>query len=245
MAMFKSKRNESGVAMIEGALTAMLWISLLLGTLFFGSEFVQALQVVQVDRDAGHMYARGVNPSTDPTNSNQILIARLGYQLGLATFDTNWNVTGVNTTGPMVVILTGIQVPSATACTLVDPNEACTNKDLWVVTSRVIVGNSGLRGSNYTQDPLPAAELDPSTGIVTNKSVIITVAGKPVTYTFPYYLTDARLQLKNFNLIPCSPATLTTGLPEDTAVYMAEAFLQTPGVPTFIGSGGIYSADFF
>ncbi|MGO9096094.1 MAG: hypothetical protein ACLQGV_12795 [Bryobacteraceae bacterium] len=239
--MSKPKRSESGAAMIEGALSTLLWVPLLLGTLYYGTEFVTALQVVQVTRDAGHMFARGVNFTTSSTNSNQILLARLGYQLGLATF-TGSAVTGVNTSGSMVIILTKIQNVSANACTAWAGSTTCPNLNKWVVTQQLIIGNSALRGSNYAQDPLPASELDSTSGTVLPE----TSGGSNY-----YYLGDTKLQLQNFNLIQCDATTLTTGFPQDTPAYMAEAFVQTPGIPNVGmlpgsgGGGGIYSMDIF
>jgi hypothetical protein len=234
MAMSKLKRSESGAAMIEGAFSSLLFVPLLLGTLFFGSEFVTTLQAVQVTRDAGHMFARGVNFTTSATASNQILLARLGQQLGLATFDAGGNVTGVNTTGPMVVTITAIQNVSPTACQAMNGTTTCPNVGMWVVTQQVIIGNSTLRISNYTQNPLPAGEMDAITG-----KVLTTTSG---SYTYPYYLSDTKFQLRNFNLIPISDAA---GFPHDTSAYMAESFMQTPGVPGFIGGGGIYTHTIF
>jgi len=234
MAMSKLKRSESGAAMIEGAFSTMIWVPLLLGTLFFGSEFVTTLEAVQVTRDAGHMFARGVNFTTSATASNQMLLARLGQQLGLATFDGSGNVTGVNTTGPMTVTLTAIQNVSPAACAAMNGTTTCPNVGMWVVTQQVIIGNSTLRTSNYTRNPLPAGEMDAVTG-----AVLTTTSG---VYTYPYYLSDTKFQLNNFNLIPINNAS---GFPQDTPAYMAESFLQTPGVPGFIGGGGIYTHTIF
>lgn len=232
--MSKSKRSESGAAMIEGAFSTLLWVPLLLGTLFYGSEFVQALQLVQVTRDAGHMFARQVPFTTSATSQNQMLLARLGQQLGLATLDGSGNVTGANTTGPMVLILTAIQNVDGTACLAYAGTTTCPNLGMWVVTRQITIGNAGLRKSNYLPNGVPASELDPSTGVV-----LSTTSGG---FTYPYYLSDAALQLQNFTAIPIDNVA---GFPSDTPVYMAEGFLQTSGVPGFIGSGGIYANMLF
>jgi hypothetical protein len=224
--------------MIEGAFTTLIWVPLLLGTLFYGSELVQALQVVQLTRDAGHMFARLVNFTTSATSQNQMLLARLGQQLGgsapFATFDTSGNVTGVNTTGNMVVILTAIQNVSGTACKAYNGTTSCPNLGMWVVTQQLTIGNASLRKSNYTPSGVPATELDTTSG-----AVLSTTSGG---YTYPYYLSDTSLRLTNFNLIPIDNAA---GFPQDTPAYLAESYLATPGVPGFLGGAGVYVGTIF
>jgi hypothetical protein len=221
--------------MIEGALSTLFWVPLLLGVLYFGSALVTALQVVQVDRDAGHMFARGVYFGTDTAGyANETLLARLGQQLGLASVDGSGNVTGVSTTGPMVIILTKIQNVSANACVAYNGVVGgCANVGDWVVTQRLNIGNSTLRQSNYTPSGVPSADLDPTSGVVVN--------GTNGNYTYPLYLQDSSLRLTGFNLITIS----ATGFPTDTPAYLAEAFLQTPVVPGFPGSGGLYMMTIF
>jgi hypothetical protein len=180
------------------------------------------------------MFARQVPFTTSPTNADQMLLARLGEQLGLATFDASYNVTGVNTTGPMVIILTAIQNVSANACMAYDGTTSCPNLGMWVVTQQITIGNANLRKSNYLPNGVPAGELDSTTGVVLTKT-----SG---AFTYPYYLSDPALQLTGFTAIPINA---TTGFPPDTPVYMAEGFLSTPGVPGFIGGGGIYTNMLF
>ena len=55
------KQNSRGVSTIEFAFSMLVMVPLLLGTGVTGINMIRSLQTVQLARDAGHMYARGVN----------------------------------------------------------------------------------------------------------------------------------------------------------------------------------------
>jgi hypothetical protein len=156
------------------------------------------------------MYARGVDFSQD---SNKAMVANLGEALNL-------QVSG----GDSVVILTTVQYVDATVCGAVTP---CNNKNKWVLTQRSTIGNSSLtkagvifRG-NYTLSDLPSGDFD-SAGRVTGN----------------YALTDSRLRLTNFNLLPT--ATDTTGFQPGKPAYLVEAYARSRSVAGFRTNAGLY-----
>src|ERR1039458_10471924 len=71
-----------GAACIEFAFVSMVLVPLLLGTGAAGINMILTLQTIQVARDAGHMYARGLDFSQP---GNQTILGNLGSTLGLST----------------------------------------------------------------------------------------------------------------------------------------------------------------
>ncbi|MBV8864037.1 MAG: hypothetical protein JO210_01405 [Acidobacteriaceae bacterium] len=63
----KKQSRERGSAFIEFLFTSLIWLPLLLGTILFGINLVKAIEVSQLSRDSGHMYAYGID-FTQPQN---------------------------------------------------------------------------------------------------------------------------------------------------------------------------------
>ena len=128
-----SRKRIRGSAMVEFVLFAPFLVSLITGTLFYGTRLVKALEVTEIARDTASMYARGVDFS-DP--NNQALVVRLGQDLGLQTSGGNG-----------VVILSTLEYITQTQCDAF-PNKGC-NKGNWVYTSVLSFGATSLRQSNF------------------------------------------------------------------------------------------------
>jgi Flp pilus assembly protein TadG len=226
--MSNTKRTQSGAAAIEFSLSALLWLPLMLGTLFFGAELIQDLQAVQLARDIASMYARNVDFSQA---ANKSFVARLGRELNL-------QVTG----GSGVVILTTIQYISQNECNALPTGTACTNLLHWVVTQRTTVGDPSLRLSSYTSDPLPSSLFDTSGKVLSHASP-----------SYPLYLTNSLLQLNsNFNATRLTVLTDASNLPvkdasgmpvaygAGTSVYVVEVYFKSTPVPGFRNNPGVY-----
>lgn len=74
------RQNQRGNTIVEFALVSMLLVPLLLGTVNVGMNISRSIQVTQVSRDAGHMYARFIDFSKD---ANKDIVVRLAHGLGL------------------------------------------------------------------------------------------------------------------------------------------------------------------
>lgn len=123
-----------GTAMIEFAFSLLLLIPLLLGTYAFGLNFIRSIQVTQLTRDAGHMYARNVDFSL---TANQNFLRRLAAGLNLDA----------------VIILSTIRMISDADCSGAGlSGSACTNRGQAVFANRIVVGSSAL-GSSYFGAP--------------------------------------------------------------------------------------------
>ena len=64
--MYASRKRQKGSMLVEFVLVmALVMVPLLLGTMVVGFNLIRSIQVNQINRDAGHMYARGVDFSSD------------------------------------------------------------------------------------------------------------------------------------------------------------------------------------
>lgn len=151
----KQTRRERGSMMIEFVLVASLFlVPLIIGTFTYGFALIRASEAVQLTRDVGHMYSRGVDFSVQ---ANQNLLASSLAQ-GLSLVANNSNVTG-GTTGNGVVVLSTMTYLTAATC------NNCANAGHVVVMNRVIVGNNGIFTTLYGN---PNSNIINSSGDVTN-----------------------------------------------------------------------------
>ena len=67
---------------MEFCLISVVWVPLLLGTVSLGFDLIRAIQVSQVCRDAGHMWAYGVDFRQ---TQNQGLLANLAKPLNVVS----------------------------------------------------------------------------------------------------------------------------------------------------------------
>ena len=168
----KRRRGERGTAALEFAFAfALFWIPLFLGMVVIGFNLIRAVQVTQVCRDAGHMYAYGIDFSQ---SAYQNLLVNLAIGLNMTT-----------TGGNGVVILSSVTYIDSAACTAggyqADTTH-CPNLNTIVFTRRIVIGNSTLHSSNLGSPN--SAELDSSGNV--------SVSG---------YLTDTANQVSNFSSI--------------------------------------------
>lgn len=152
-----ARTDERGSALVEFVLCfSLFWVPLFLGTLVIGFSLIEAVQVTQVCRDAGHMYAFGTDFSQ---SSNQYLLASFAPALDI-------DPTGVGGNG--VVILSTITYVDDALCpggNLPD-GSSCDNYHKVVFSKFLVVGNSGIHQSAFlSSNGVPATD---SSGNVTN-----------------------------------------------------------------------------
>ncbi|MGB9610198.1 MAG: hypothetical protein ACPL7M_04440 [Bryobacteraceae bacterium] len=136
----RRERRQSGNSLIEFALGFALLMPLYVWMLIYGLDLKHLMQVSQVSRDAGHMYARGVDFSLP---GNQDVLVRLAAGMRMT-----------RTGGAGVVILTRVLKVGAQDCT--DGGIAlssCSNLGQAVITQRIVVGNPSLRPSKIGTPP--------------------------------------------------------------------------------------------
>ena len=216
-----------GASCIEFAFITMLLVPLFLGTGAAGINLILTLQTIQVARDAGHMYARGLDFSQP---GNQTILANVGSTLGLSA---------TSGSGSAVVVLSALTYVDNAACTAagaVDSHgnpSGCTNLTKWVFTQRLEIGNSSVRTSNIGS-PLTSGP----TGVTVNSTTgrisvsdYVTKAGAVATFSSinPYTVVNGNV----------------SGLPSGQMLYVAEAAATAFSMPPFIGPSATYSYGLF
>lgn len=153
MSTARRRRNQSGLEMIEFALSSLFLLPIFLGTFVAGMNLIRANQCVHVTRDVGSLYMKGMDFSLSP---NKDLAVRLANGLGLLNHPSSGNG---------VVILSQVTFIGDATCTangLI--GSACTNRGQYVFTQRLTIGNTTLRTSSLGA---PAATVN-SAGMVQN-----------------------------------------------------------------------------
>ncbi len=142
----KSKRRR-GIAILEFTLSTMFLIPLLLGTLVFGFRLIRSIEMMQITRDLGHMYLKGVN------------FANPGPQQNAQTLASGFNLT---TTGTSLVILSELKTEQQSDCdaaNIAPAGTACANLGQPVFIQQLTVGNSTAGVSPFGTPPTTAGQV--------------------------------------------------------------------------------------
>ena len=217
------RKKSGGGSAIEFVLICLVLIPLFLGTGAIGVNLVRTLQTVQLARDAGHMYARGIDFSQQ---ANQTVLYQLGSSLGL---------TSSSSSSTAVVILSNLIYVDSGQCLAVGkwntgsntPN-GCTNYQKWVFTQRLTFGDTSLRSSNLGS---PSTSLvNATTGQISQQNYV-TNAGAVASFSAinPYQNTSGAI----------------SGLPSGQTLYAAEAGAQAWVMPPYFYNQSTYSFDYF
>lgn len=130
------KTSERGSALVEFVLCfGLFWIPLFFGTLVLGLNLNRAMQVTQVCRDAGHMYAY----YTD--------FSQPAYQNMLVNLAPSLNITTNGGNG--VVVLSTITYADQTACNGANLTNGCPNMGQAVIVRRIVIGNPSIHDSAF------------------------------------------------------------------------------------------------
>ncbi len=221
------RENSRGVAALEFALSLLFLIPLLLGLTAIGLNMLRTLETIQVARDAGHMYAKGVDISQPGV---QTIVASIGAPIGLTT---------QSATSEAAVIFSTVTYVDAAMCKSAGKADAsgnpkdCTNFGQWVFTQRLTVGKASLRTSNFG-GPLRSGPDPVTVNSTTGKIPLddqVTNAGDVATFSGinPYAVVDENV----------------SGLPSGQVIYIAEAVAKGFAMPPFAGGGTMYSYNMF
>jgi TadE-like protein len=210
----KSRTAESGSALIEFVFCfGLFWVPLFLGMLTVGFNLIAAVEVTQVCRDAAHMYSQGIDFSQD---TYKTLLINLAPGLGLAA-----------TGGKGEVILSSITYIDDTDCAAASlTGTNCTNRSQYVVTRRIVIGNTGT-GFPTSDFGTPSSTILDSSGNVKSSS-----GGTP------YYLTNSSARASNFQ------SSTGVTLASQHYAYTAEMYVQSPYWSS-LGTSGISARSIF
>ena len=145
----RRNRSRRGNTIIEFVLvTALVLLPLLMGGMVIGFNLIRAIQANQVNRDSGHMYARGVDFSTTTGAGNRDVLTYMAPRLA-------------GSSGTGVVVLSEFQYVGPNTC------KNCANTGHAVFLQQLTIGNSALMSSHFGTLPAGSMKQD-GTGTVIN-----------------------------------------------------------------------------
>jgi hypothetical protein len=166
MTRLSRKRNRSGTTIIEFVLvTALVLVPLLMGSLIIGFNLIRAIQANQVNRDSGHMFARGVDFSTTTGAGNRAVLTYMAPRLAFSP------PTGV-------VILAAIQYVGPNTC------DQCPNEYHAVFLQQLMIGNPALLNSYFGTVQAGSMKTD-GTGTVKNPYTDTSVQADAILSVIP------------------------------------------------------------
>jgi hypothetical protein len=132
-----------------GLVISLVLVPLLLGVTVYGLNLIRILQANQLNRDAGHMFARGVDFSGSASGLvNRAILYKMTPALKTAT-----------SSGTAVLILSSVQYVGTTSCS------SCANVGHVVFLQQIVLGNPSLKASTF--GTVPASKMG-TDGKVTN-----------------------------------------------------------------------------
>jgi hypothetical protein len=196
------RRHKSrGNSAIEFALIVPVMITLLLGTFGIGINLIHALEVVQLARDAGHMFARGVD-FTSKSPGNVKILGAVGESLGLDIAHPS--------SSKAVVYLSKLTYVDNATCHAGGQPDNCQNHGKWVFVQRqLIFGGTGIYSSTFGN---PASVPVQADGLKIAPSVYVTNGEAVCT------------RCSTLGIVP--QETSATGVPSQEFIYISEAAVQ-------------------
>ena len=181
----QNRRKSRGTAIVEFVLAAtFIYTPLILGTMLVGVNIIRAIQVTQVNRDAGHMFARGVDFSA---TVNQSMLAYVASGLNLTS------------DGKSVVNLSAILKVGPKECPT-----GCANLGKTVFTRQIRLGNTALRASAYGTPAVNGSGavvnyLTSSAAVTTTfDPAVMTLSDGEIAYVAETYYSSSELDLPGF-----------------------------------------------
>ena len=217
-----NRKNSKGVAIIEFALSMLVMVPLLLGTIGIGIQMVKSMQVIQMSRDSGRLYGssaggKGKDLST-PAYRN--ILAKLGA-------DLNLHATAGDTGGSAVLILTTVKYIDT---------PGTQNYQQWVFHHRLLMGRTDYITSNLGS-PLVVQD-NHFSAVTLNAQGLVWPASQE---------TDNPNCRANFTTKgnPFVNAGVMSDLPSGTLLYVTEVAAKGFTLPPYASGGLMYNYNVF
>jgi len=180
----RKRENQRGNAILEFAMVSIVLFPLLLGVVSLGVNLGHTTQTIQICRDAGHMYAKGVDFSQ---SGNQQVIVDIASPMGITSA----------TAGTGVVILSQIMQVYQDECTAAGVT-SCSNLGSNVVINRIVIGNSTYTSHYATPNPSLidssgniGTGTNTTNGYLNDSSVVVANLGTTLSEGQIVYLSEA------------------------------------------------------
>jgi hypothetical protein len=200
----RSIKVRRGVAVMEFTFSLLFLIPLLLGLFVFGFKLIRSLEMMQITRDLGAMYLRGVDfRNTTPGGAQDIA----------KTLAEEYKLTA---TGNSVVILSRVKFIGAADCVLANAQptavttntSVCTNLNHLVFTEQLKIGNTGAGTSGFGTPPLqvtgctPLGPGTPCVGTVTLRDLGRTSSAQTTGFPMVVKAGESAYTAEMVNLTP-------------------------------------------
>jgi hypothetical protein len=229
------RRTQRGTSYVEFAFSLLVLVPMLLGSTAIGLNLLLAYQTSQLSRDAGHMYARGLNFALP---GNQTILATVGSGVGLSATS---GVSGSAGSGNAVVVFSTVGYVDDGACTLGGyatggvHTSACKNFGQWVFQQRILVGDSNLKTTDYGS---------PITSGSGNGNPLVTIDSSG-NISSTDQLTNPN-DVATFTAInPYSSSGGGSGLPSGQQIFIAEVAARGFVMPPFQTNAVQYAYNMF
>lgn len=223
------KRNESrkGASLMEFVFSLTLLVPLMLGVTAIGINLITVLEAIQLARDAGHMYARGVRFTTPASLE---ILKKVGESVGL---------TDNAASSQAVVILSAVRFCDAATCVdggaRLDGNGVplnCPNFNSWVFTQQLVFPTGSTLQRSKFGTPSPSIMDNPTLGTIPANKFISEGSAR---------VNSAFVGINPYSVIEGQIA----GLPSGQIVYVSEAALKPFVMRPYTGTANIYANGFF
>lgn len=237
-----NNKSLRGASIVEFTFVMLILVPLLLGTTGVGINMVNSLQTIQLARDIGHMYARGVDFSQP---GNQQILIRIGASVGMST------VTGAGS-GNAVVILSKLTYIDNAACIAYGPPVTvngggqavgCTNLNQWVFAEWMQVGNTTMRASNL-DSPLTGTGPGHVTFVDSNGTPTGSTTGGRISRSDQVMNTEDQATFSASGFLNMISGGVS-GLPTGQFLYVSEAAAQGFTLPPYMSNPQSYSYGIF
>jgi hypothetical protein len=204
------RQNSRGGAVLEFSLIVGTMVSLFLGTFGIGINLIHGLEIVQLARDAGHMFARGIAFSSDSPGNIQILNT-IGKTVGLKTDDAAGSTA--------VLYLSKVTYVDNPTCIAGGQAAGCHNFGQWVhVQKQLSFGNTTIFTSGFGNPNSLTAGSDGSIA----PSIYVTNDGARCTPCSTLGINSGAI-----------------GVPSRESIYISEAAAKGFPVPGFISGAAV------
>lgn len=190
-------RRERGSVLVEFVLCfSLFWVPLFFGAAVLGFSLIRAMQVTQVCRDAGHMYAAGTDFSQA---TSQTLLSNLAVGMNLSS------------TGNSFVVLSTVTYVDASDCQAANlsPNSSsCPNINQYVFTKQVSIGNATLGRSGPTYASVfgtPSSSIKDSSGGISQPNYLTSSSALVSNFTATTGITLVSRQVTNVSEMFATP----------------------------------------
>lgn len=186
-------RAERGTSAIEFAFCSLVLMPLLLGGLSVGFNLVRSTQVAQFARDAGHLYAYGIDFTQASAQQMLVKLATgLDFSLGGGTGEVIFS--NILMVGPNDCTSGGLQANTG----------SCPNLNRAVYTRWYAVGNTGL----YTSSFGVPASANSSTGNIASSVYLVSSSARvtgianllTMSASQSIYLTEVYFSSSDYNI---------------------------------------------